>query len=108
MPLYFFACWCLLIAFANSLDPDQARQSIEPDQDSKLFDTLMVFLKEYFEKVDFEENQQTTNKAKLPSWLRVNNKLSCLATCSPRGGGGGGTLIFYTNVGSGQLFGFKI
>ena len=29
---------------------------------SKLFDTLMVFLKEFFEKVDFESNQQTTKK----------------------------------------------
>ena len=29
---------------------------------SKLFDTLMVFLKEYFsKKVDFEKNQQTYN-----------------------------------------------
>ena len=29
---------------------------------SKLFDTLMVFLKEFFEKIDFEKNQQMTNK----------------------------------------------
>ena len=29
---------------------------------SKLFDTLIVFLKEFFEKVDFEKNQQTTTK----------------------------------------------
>ena len=28
----------------------------------KLFDTLMVFLKEFFWKVDFEKNQQTTKK----------------------------------------------
>ena len=27
---------------------------------SKLFDTLMVFLKELLEKIDFEKNQQTT------------------------------------------------
>ena len=27
---------------------------------SKLFDTLMIFLKVFFEKVDFEKNQQTT------------------------------------------------
>ena len=40
---------------------------------SKLFDTLMVFLKEFFEKVDFEKNQQTTKKhEKLPSRQRVN------------------------------------
>ena len=30
---------------------------------SKLSDTLMVFLKEFFETVDFEKNQQTTKKA---------------------------------------------
>ena len=29
----------------------------------KLFDTLMVFLKEFFEKVNFEKSQQTTIKA---------------------------------------------
>ena len=39
---------------------------------SKLFDTLMVLLKEFFEKVEFEKNQQTTKKhAKLPSRQRV-------------------------------------
>ena len=31
---------------------------------SELFDSLMVFLKEFFEKVDFEKNQQTTKKKK--------------------------------------------
>ena len=39
---------------------------------SKLFDTLLTFLKEFFEKVDFEKNQQTTKKhEKLPSMQRV-------------------------------------
>ena len=28
----------------------------------KMFETLIVFLKEFFEKVDFEKNQQTTKK----------------------------------------------
>ena len=38
----------------------------------KLFDILMVLLKEFFEKVDFEKNQQTTKKSeKLPSMQRV-------------------------------------
>ena len=33
-----------------------------------LFDILMVFLKEFFQKVNFEKNQQTTKKhEKLPS-----------------------------------------
>ena len=52
----------LLITFANSLDPDQARQNVGPDLDRKQFDTLIVFLKEFFEKIDFEQIQQTTKK----------------------------------------------
>ena len=41
---------------------------------SKLFDTLMVFLKEFFEKVAFEKSQQTTKKhAKL-----LNSKTNVL------------------------------
>ena len=41
---------------------------------SKLFDLLIIFLIEYFEKVDFEKNQQTTKKdAKFPSMQRVNS-----------------------------------
>ena len=31
---------------------------------SKLFDTLVVFLKEVFEKIDFEKNQQTAKSVK--------------------------------------------
>ena len=38
------------ITFANTLYPDQARQNVGPDLDTQLFDTLMVFLKEVFEK----------------------------------------------------------
>ena len=39
-----------------------------------MFDILMVFLKEFFQKVNFEKNQQTTNKhEKLPSmqWVKL-------------------------------------
>ena len=41
---------------------------------SKLFDTLIVFLKEFFEKVDFEKSQQTTkkNSEKLPSIQKIH------------------------------------
>ena len=35
--------FCLIITFANCLDPDQACSG------SKLFDTLMVFLNAFFE-----------------------------------------------------------
>ena len=64
----------LLITFANSLDQDQDRQNVGPDLDrSKLFDTLMVFLKEFFrKKLIFQKIQQMTKKhAKLPSMQRV-------------------------------------
>ena len=39
-----------------------------------LFDILLVFLKEFFQKVNFEKNQQTTKKhEKLPSrqWVKL-------------------------------------
>ena len=35
-------------------------QNIGPDLVSKLFDTLMIFMKEFFEKVNFEQNHKTT------------------------------------------------
>ena len=49
--MYFAVCR-QLIPFVYSLDPDQARQNVGPNLDRKMFDTLMVFLKEFFEKVD--------------------------------------------------------
>ena len=52
---------CLLINFANSLDPDQARQNVRPDLDPNCL-TLKVVLKEFFEKDDFEKNLQSTKK----------------------------------------------
>ena len=44
---------CLLTTFANSLDPDQ---------DPKRLKLVIVFLKEYFEKVNIDKSQQTTTK----------------------------------------------
>ena len=59
------------MTFANSLNPDQALQHIEADMDPNCL-TLMIFLNEFFEKVDFEKSQQMTKKhAKLPSRDRV-------------------------------------
>ena len=52
----------LLITFANSLEPDQDRQNVSPELDQP-FDALIVFLKEFFEKVYFEKSQHTTKKA---------------------------------------------
>ena len=48
----------LLITFANSLDLDQDRHALG----SKLMDILKLFLKEVFEKVNFEKSQQMTKK----------------------------------------------
>ena len=45
----------LLITFTNSLVPDQDRQNVVPDLDPNRL-TLIVFLKEFFEKVNFEKN----------------------------------------------------
>ena len=54
----------LLITSANSLDSDLTGPTI----DLELFDISMVLLKEFFQKVNFEKNQQTTKKhEKLPS-----------------------------------------
>ena len=53
---------CLLITFANSLDPDQARQKVGHNRNPKCL-TLMVFLKDFFEKVNFKNNPQTPKKA---------------------------------------------
>ena len=41
-----------------SLDQNQEHRFVSPE-----FDTLIVFLKEFFEKVNFEKSQQTTTKA---------------------------------------------
>ena len=72
-------CLLLLITFANSLYPDQARQNIGPDKGP------MESLKEFFEKVDFEKNQQTTKiHAKLPS-----NRFFFVCFFFFLGGGGG-------------------
>ena len=55
---------CLLITFANSLDPDQDQQNVGPDLDPNcLTDTLGVVLKEFFKREKFEKIQQTTIKA---------------------------------------------
>ena len=60
---YLFAYKChLLITLANSLDPDQARQNVGPDLDPNCL-TLMVFLKEFFETVDFEKKISRRQKS---------------------------------------------
>ena len=52
---------------SNSLDTDQDRQNVGSDQDPNCL--TLVFLKEIFDKVDFEKKQQTAKVMK----LRDNN-----------------------------------
>ena len=61
----------MLIAIANILDPDQARQNVGPDLDQKMLDILMVIPKEFFENVNFERKSANDKTyAKLPSMQR--------------------------------------
>ena len=66
-----------MITFANSLDPDQARQNIGPDLDLNCL-TLMVFLKEFFEKFTLK-NQQKSWKITLlaKSWHDIVRTCYC-------------------------------
>ena len=64
----------LLITFVNSLDPDHDRQNLGPDLDPiKPSDTLIVFLEEFFENVNFEKSQQRQQQEHeiLPSMQRI-------------------------------------
>ena len=49
--------FCHWITFATSLYPDLALQNVGPELDS-----VRLTLKEFFEKVNFEKNQQPTKK----------------------------------------------
>ena len=51
------------MTFANSLDPDPG---------SKLFDTLMLFLKNFLKKLIFEKSEDKKKHAKLPRRQKVN------------------------------------
>ena len=66
----------LLVAFANNFckqfGPRSGPTECGAWSGSNLFDAQMVFLKEFFEKADFEKNQQTAKKReKLPRRQRV-------------------------------------
>ena len=52
----------LLITVANILDPDQARQKVGPDLDPNCL-TLIIFLKEFFEKVDLKKKSADDKRA---------------------------------------------
>ena len=51
-------------SFANRLDPDQARQNVGPDLDSNCLTCMMLFLKDFFKKVDHEENSEKQSRVK--------------------------------------------
>ena len=59
--IYVFAYRCrLLIIFTNSLDPDQAQHNVGPDlvlNCLTLYYGDLIFLKEFFENVNFEKTQ---------------------------------------------------
>ena len=66
------ACNSFVLLLQEMLSADNLCQQFEPRpgptecwscSGSKLFDTLIVFLKEFLEKVDFEKYRQTTSKA---------------------------------------------
>ena len=51
---------------------------------SKLFDTLTVYLKEFFQNINFEKNQQTTKKhVQFFGMQRVNSLPSSVVCCRP-------------------------
>ena len=54
--------FCLLITFANHLDPEQGQQIDSLYLDPNCL-TLIVFLKEFFEKNDFEKKSANDNKS---------------------------------------------
>ena len=58
---------CLLVTFTNSLDPDQYRQNIAPDLDPNCL-TLVVFLKELVENINFEKKKIKTVTDYKISW----------------------------------------
>ena len=70
----------LLIRFAKSLDPDQDRQDVGPDLDpNSLTHTLIVFLKDFFEKVNLKKKiiRRQQKGRKLPIMQRVKEE-KCL------------------------------
>ena len=66
------------ITFANSLDPDQDQQNIGDDLDPNHL-TLMVFLKEFFEKLNFEK-QSADDKTSMKNYPVCKDLESFLIT----------------------------
>ena len=49
--------------FVNSFDPDHAQQNVGPDLDPNRLTLFTVFLREFFEKVNFEIKSAEYNKS---------------------------------------------
>ena len=70
--------WRLLVAFASNLIQIW-RKKCRAWSESKLFDILIDFLKDFFKKLILKKNQQTTKKhAKLPSMQRFERLMKIL------------------------------
>ena len=84
---YFFACYChLLVIFAKSLDPDQARQHVWPDQDPN-FLTLRWCSWNFFWKMLNWKYQLKTKKKQVwvrehyPACKELTNVLQPFSSC---------------------------
>ena len=70
---FFLLILCLLMSSADNIckqfGPRSGATKCWAWSGSKLFDTLMLFLKEFFEKIDFEKCQQTTINQKTKSYI---------------------------------------
>ena len=74
---------CKLVITLNSLSTSVVCwlpwQTVCSQIRSKLFDILMVFLKEFFQKVNFEKIQQTTKNHE--KWVKVPRKQKTKLVC---------------------------
>ena len=81
---FVFLCY-LLISFANTLDPDQARQNVGPDLDPNCL-TLMAVLKFFSKKLKSMQNYPAKSRANfviLPQWpSRSKKQCSISGTCA--------------------------
>ena len=62
--------------FANSLDPDQARQNVGPDLDPNCFHTLMVLLKEIYFETYYKKCEKLPSMQRIyinPVWKYIGN-----------------------------------
>ena len=64
----------LVPTFTNSLDPDQAQQNVRPDLDPNWL-RLIVFLKYFFEKANFEKLRCPDLQKSYRNTIRVTNSL---------------------------------